>query len=219
MENAAKVVSAADEVADLLRREIIEGRLQPGSALRQDELAARFGKSRIPIREALRALQAEGLVTYSVNRGAVVTEVSPEKVLEMLEVRIALETHALRLAIPRMIPEEIEEARRILSDYDQAGAAEEWTDMNARFHEALCAPCECDRLMELVRENYVHFNRYARISVSEIAGKEVPQKEHYRLLELCEEGNTAGAVKQLEQHIRGTQKLLRAEIRRRASKR
>lgn len=219
MDSAVRAVSAADEVADLLRQEIVQGRLQPGVALRQDELAARYGKSRIPVREALRALQAEGLVSYSVNRGAVVAEVSPEEVLEMLEVRIALETHALKLAIPKMIPDEIAAARALLSDYDKAGAPEEWSDMNAKFHEAICAPCECERLMDSIRENYLHFNRYARISVSGLVGKEDPQKDHYRLLELCEEGNVGAAVKLLEQHIRGTQKLLRAEIRKNTARR
>ena len=219
MDEGAKAVSAADEVAQLLRAEIVEGRMPPGSALRQDELAARYGKSRIPVREALKSLQAEGLVSYSVNRGAVVTEVSPEEVLDMLEVRIALETHALKLAIPRMVPEDVEEARSLLTDYDKAGAPEEWSDMNARFHETLCAPCECERLMVLVRENHLRFNRYARISVSGIVGKDKPQKEHWRLLELCEDDKVSAAVKLLEQHIRSTQRSLRANLRRSAARR
>ncbi len=217
MDGGEEALSAADEVARSLRVEIVAGRIPPGSALRQDELATQFGTSRIPVREALKALQAEGLVSYSVNRGAVVTEVSPAEVLDMLEVRIALETHALKLAILRMVPEDVAEARSILSDYDNAGAPEEWSDMNATFHEVLCAPCECERLMLLIRENYLHVNRYARISVSGIVGKDQPQKEHWRLLDLCEKGNVVAAVKLLEQHIRSTQKTLRANIRRKAA--
>ena len=215
MNESAKTVSAADEVADLLRREIGSGRLAPGVPLRQDDLAARFGTSRIPIREALRAIQAEGLVSYEANRGAVVTKVSPQEVLEMLEVRIALETHALTMAIPRMIQDEIAAARQILQLYDQAGLPEEWSDMNAKFHEAVCAPCDCGRLTRLIRQNYFHFNRFARASVSGLAGKEDPQQEHYRLLVLCESGDVGGAVELLESHIRSTQKLLRADMRRR----
>lgn len=219
MVEVVRPVSAADEVAETLRKEIGLGKLKPGTALRQDELAARYGRSRIPVREALRALQAEGLVSYSVNRGAVVTEISPQEVLEMLEVRIALETHALKLAIPKMISDDIEAAREILQLYDRAGAPEEWSHMNARYHEALCSPSECDRLSALIRENYFHFNRYARASVSGLAGKDDPQKDHYRLLELCEAGDVTGAVRLLEQHIRRTQKLLRAKIRRAGQRR
>lgn len=214
MNDAVKTVSAAEEVTRLLRQDILEGRLAPGKALRQDELASRYGKSRIPVREALRSLQAEGLVTYSANRGAVVSEISPQEVLDMLEVRIALETHALRLAIPRMIPAEIEAAREILRRYDEAGAPEEWSDMNARFHESLSSACDCPRLMDLIRDNYFHFNRYARATVSGLVGKDDPQKDHYRLLELCEAGEVEKSVACLEAHIRGTQKMLRAEMRR-----
>ncbi len=214
MKASTKALSAADEVAELLRQDIRTGRIAPGTPLRQGELASRYGTSRIPIREALRAIQAEGLVSYEANRGAVVTKPSPQEVLEMLEVRIALETHALALAIPRMIEDEIAEARQILQIYDRAGQPEEWSEMNARFHEAICAPCECDRLNRLIRDNYFHFNRFARASVSGLAGKEQPQQEHYKLLELCEAGNADGAIKLLREHIQKTQKLMRARIRR-----
>ena len=120
---------AALSVADLLRAEITAGRLLPGEALRQDEVAGRFGVSRIPVREALRALQAEGLVDYAPNRGAAVARISTEEMLEMLEVRIALECHALRLAVPRMADADAE-AARILAEYEAAPGPDAWADMN-----------------------------------------------------------------------------------------
>ncbi len=85
---------------EALRAAISSGELAPGLQLRQDELAARFGTSRIPVREALRQLEAEGFVTFLPNRGAVVSDLSIDEVIELLEIRIALECHALRLAIP-----------------------------------------------------------------------------------------------------------------------
>ncbi len=213
MDGKRKTLSAADRVAERLRTEILEGALLPGTALRQDELAARYGWSRIPVREALGTLRAEGLVDYTVHRGAVVSGVSPEDVLEMLEVRIALETHALRLAVPRMIEEELDAAQEILRIYDEASDVDSWSDMNARFHEALCAPCECERLMGLICENHFHFNRFARIAITSAAGKEAPQREHYALLETCRLGDADGAVALLERHVRATQKLLRGRMR------
>ena len=92
--------STPEFVREELRRAISQGEFAPGVQLRQDELAERFGTSRIPVREALRQLEAEGFVTLLPNRGAVVSDLSIDEVIELLEIRIALECHALRLAIP-----------------------------------------------------------------------------------------------------------------------
>lgn len=202
-----------DILVQALRRDIAEGRLAPGAPLRQEELAARFGTSRIPVREALRALQAEGLVTYSPNRGATVAVVTTEDIVEMLEVRIALECHALRLAIPRLADADIEATRRILSEYDAAPGAAQWSEMNWRFHWSLYRPCDCRRLLDAIERNFKYFHSVARREVSALTGKERPQREHYRLLALAEEGKAREAVELLAEHIRHTQRSIRADAR------
>lgn len=88
---------APELVRDSLREAIYSGKLQPGEQLRQEELAERYGISRIPVREALRQLEAEGLVTRQPNRGAVVAALSVQEVIEMLDIRIGLECRALML--------------------------------------------------------------------------------------------------------------------------
>ena len=205
---------AAVSVADMLRAEIAAGRLPPGSALRQDELALRFGVSRIPVREALRALQAEGLVDYAPNRGAAVASLPLEEVLEMLEVRLALECHALRLSVPRMADADLDGAAAVLRDYDAAPDPTAWAEMNWRFHWALYAPCDCRRLLKAIEDNYGRFGVFARRHVSAIAGKERPQREHQRLLALAREGKAAAAAALLAAHIRATQRSIRAAARR-----
>lgn len=207
--------SASDLVVKALRGEIERGDLEQGLALRQDELAERFGTSRIPVREALRTLQAEGLVTYSANRGATVAMVSDREILEMLEVRIALECHAIRLAVPNLIDTDIEAARALLTEYDAAPDPAQWAAMNWAFHSALYAPCDCNRLLIAIERNFKQFNRVARQSISRMAGKERPQREHYRLLGLTEAGKADDAAKLLGEHIRDTQRVVRAEGRRR----
>jgi len=87
-------------VREALRLAISLGEFAPGFQLRQDELAARFGTSRIPVREALKQLEAQGFVTFLPDRGAIVSDLSIDEVVELLEIRIALECHALRLSIP-----------------------------------------------------------------------------------------------------------------------
>src|SRR6187402_1183909 len=126
--------STPDTVREALRRAISAGELAPGIQLRQDELAEKFGTSRIPVREALRQLEAEGFVTFLPNRGAVVSDLSVDEVVELLEIRIALECHALRLAIPVLGEIDLDEARKILQAYDSEPDPAKWGAFNWKFH-------------------------------------------------------------------------------------
>jgi len=196
-----------------LRAEITDGRLAPGVALRQDELAGRFGTSRIPVREALRALEAEGLVTYSPNRGATVALVSAKEIQEMLEVRIALECHAILLAVPLAARSDIATLRRILQTYNASLDPGEWSSMNWQFHWALYLPSDCNRLLEAIERNFQQFSSAARAQVSALVGKEGPQRDHYELLGLVEDGKAEQAATLLAGHIRETQRSIRATMR------
>ena len=138
------------------------------------------------MREALRALQAEGLVVFSTNKGATVAGISLEDVLGRHEVRIALESHALRLAIPNMVEADVTRMRAILQEYDRAPDAVSWSDMNWRFHWSLYEPCDCRPLLESIASNYGHLNRFERLRASLATGRDRPQEDHYALVELSE---------------------------------
>ncbi len=202
-----------DALVAALRAEISDGRLAPGTALRQDELATRFGISRIPVREALRMLQAEGLVTYAPNRGAIVAVVTPQEIQEMLEVRIALECHAIRMAVPLVAGSDLETMRDLLQAYDAAPDAGSWSKMNWQFHCSLYRPSECQRLLDAIERNFNRFSSAARLQISALSGKGRPQREHWKLLALTEEGRADQAATLLEQHIRDTQRSIRAAFR------
>jgi len=202
--------SAPDTVREALRRAISAGELAPGIQLRQDELAEKFGTSRIPVREALRQLEAEGFVTLLPNRGAVVSDLSIDEVVELLEIRIALECHALRLAIPAMGDIDLDDARAILRSYDEEPDPEKWGAFNWRFHKALYAPCNSPRLLAMIEANYGHVGRFTRALVSRATGKDRPQREHYELLDHCRDGAVEKAVRLLREHIVQTQKTLRS---------
>ncbi len=205
---------APEVVREGLRDLILSGSLPSGYQLKQDEIAMRFGTSRIPVREALRQLASEGLIDFHPNRGAVVKDVSLEDVLQMLDIRIALECRALKLAIPNMAIEDFETAQAVLDEYDHSASPENWGEMNWRFHWALYVPCHRDKLLALIESNYGHVSRFVRTQVSLATGKTGPQKEHQELLRLCRENNTTEAVALLERHIEQTQKSLRSAIRR-----
>ena len=205
--------SAPDLVRDQLRQAIHAGEFQPGEQLRQEELADRFGTSRIPVREALRQLQTEGLVTLERNRGAVVAALSLQEVLEMLDIRIALECRALFLAVPNMIDIDFDAAAKILKSYDKEPRPQKWGEMNWRFHEALYLPCNRGKLLAMIEANYGHVSRFVRTQVSMASGKEKPQKDHYEILAACRGGDARKATNLLEQHITHTQKSLMAASR------
>lgn len=205
---------APELVRDELRASILAGELEAGRPLRQDEVAERFGTSRIPVREALRQLESEGLVTFLPNKGVVVKGFSLEDVLELLEIRIALETRALRLAIPNMAVEDLDAAQELLDRYDQSSELAAWGEMNWRFHWTLYLPCARPKLLAMIEANYGHFSRFARAQVSRATGKVRPQQEHHELLRLCRSGEIEPAVDLLGRHIEATQKSLRASLRR-----
>jgi len=207
--------SAPAAVRDSLRNAILNGELVQGSQLRQDQLAEQFGISRIPVREALRQLESEGLVRIEPNRGAIVTSLSLADVLEMLDIRIALECHALRLAIPEMVEDDFALAQQILQSYEGESDPDSWAQMNGRFHWTLYAPCQKPRLLSMIQANCEHVNRFVRTQVSRATGKERPQKEHYQLLDLCRQGKSDAAVALLTAHIEQTKKSVQASQRHR----
>src|SRR5262245_28054724 len=103
-----------------LRERILRGDYPEGEPLRQDAIADELGVSRIPVREALRQLEAEGLVTFSPHRGAVVSSLSLEEIDELFELRADIECDLLRRAIPRMTEEQLERATDVLDEFQEA---------------------------------------------------------------------------------------------------
>ena len=91
-----------EQLADHLRDEIVRGTFEPGERLRLEDIASRFEVSTMPVREALRDLESEGLVTIYPHRGAVVTELTAEEMEDIYDIRATLEAMATRLAVPRM---------------------------------------------------------------------------------------------------------------------
>ncbi|MCL6667139.1 GntR family transcriptional regulator [Streptomyces panaciradicis] len=125
-----------------LRQEIIAGRLLPGDRLVERELADRYGVSRVPVREAIRALVAEGFVHFETPRRTVVRRLTPNDVRELFELREALEVYAAGLAASNATPEdlaELEELLRRAAAATEAGDAELITDINSRLHDRIVA--------------------------------------------------------------------------------
>jgi DNA-binding GntR family transcriptional regulator len=202
----AKVTSL--QVADMLRQRILSGNLPGGLQLKQEQLAQEFGVSRIPVREALKSLEAEGLVRHELYKGAVVASSSVEEMIEMLDIRIALETRALRLAFPLYTPAALGEAEAILRKYDSADTPREWSEYNMQFHLALYRPANKPRLLQMIENLTRGTDRQVHLHISRTVGREQPQEEHYALLAACRAGRVEEALGMLESHIAHTQAAL-----------
>ena len=210
----------AARIADDLRTGILDGSLGPGVQLKQEQLANAFGVSRIPVREALSRLQAEGLVVHEPNKGMSVAAPTLADVCEALDIRLALETRALRLALPRMTEAALARCERILERYDHATTPLEWTTLNLKFHLALYGPAQRPRLLAMIERIVTEVERGVRTHISRIVGRDDPQADHYAIVEACRTRDEAKAVHRLEQHIAATQKaLMAAQTSARASKR
>jgi len=146
--------SLSEVVTERIRGRILDGTLKPGERLVEDRLSVELGVSRVPVREALRGLSAEGLVTLLPRRGATVVEVTPQSVAELVEVRALLEGLNARLAAQRHDPEivaKLEETLARGNEAAKAGTAEELARLNAEFHEQLAEASRNSVLCEVMR--------------------------------------------------------------------
>lgn len=185
-----------------IEKVILSGELKPGASVNENKLAARFGVSRGPIREACRGLVGAGLLVFKVNRGFFVRELSPKEVVNVYDVRIALARAMGELATERASAEQIAELRDLLGQMDEAVEDyERYYDLNKDFHDRIAVasgnPVLAKVDHELVRD--VHMFR-RRILVAEGATA-ASNEEHRHLVEALAGGDAKRAGAVLELHL------------------
>lgn len=207
--NHLKILSPiSDQIAAGLRAKILKGEIKSGQPLRQDEIAAQFGVSKIPVREALVQLKAEGLVDLNPNRGAVVSELSAAEADEIYVMRIALETVVLARAIPHLTVSTLQQAEGILDAIDRESDQVQWGELNWSFHAILYAPAHMPRLLETIQTLHVNVARYLILYLSELDYQSASQKEHRAILAACRFGQIELAAHLLELHLRAASQQL-----------
>ena len=200
--------TAADGVTAILREAIATGTLAPGAMLRQDELAKNFGVSRMPVRDALRYLEAEGLVAIHPTRGAVVAAMNATDISELYALRELLEAEALRLSIQKQNPDSLRLAAEVLEQLDRENDVGRWGQLNREFHLALYRDCGNRRLLDLIEAQHTASDRYVRIVLSNLDYRERSQDEHRAMLLACMQGDRVAAVGHLTGHFRDASKAL-----------
>jgi len=202
--------ATSDQILAALRKRIFDGDLGGGTPLDQEQLANEFGVDGLPVNDALRRLEGEGLVRQDPQKGPVVLVHTIDDVIEMLDIRIGLETRALKLAIPNLRHAHIAEAKAILATYDEASSPSSWTYLNLKFHLTLYRPAERPRLLKMIEDLALGTQRYTRIHISDMLGRDRPQHDHYAILHAARIGDVDLAVRLLEEHITQTQRALLA---------
>src|SRR5215468_558743 len=189
-----------------LRERILRGDYPEGEPLRQDALADQLGVSRIPVREALRQLEAEGLVTFNPHRGAVVSSLSLDEIDELFELRAEIEGDLLRRAIPRMDDEQLERANDVVDEFQDAldaGEATRWGPLNWHFHAALYAPAQRNFTMGVLQKLHQHSDRYFRMQVLLAKGGERANEEHRAIAAAVRDKDVDRACELMRAHILG----------------
>jgi len=197
--------SLPSAVADKLRDQIIRGEIPEGAQLRQDAIATQYQVSRIPVREALRQLDAEGLISIVPNRGAIVPALSPSDIEELFSIRALLEPEVLKLSVPHLTEADFSEADAVLDTYvselRKPDHVSTWGRLNWQFHSILYSRANQPRFMAIIRNVNNSGERYTRLQLYLTHGVKRANEEHHQILELCRRRDIQAACELLRQHI------------------
>ncbi|MFC3124614.1 GntR family transcriptional regulator [Pseudoroseomonas globiformis] len=195
--------TAAEHVEAALRSAILEGHLPAGLALRQEDLAARFGLSRMPVREALRRLEAQALAESVPHKGTVVAEISAAAIADSFAIRAGLEPEALRLSAPRLTPSDLDAGADLITQMEGEDDLARLGEWNRRFHCLLYARAGHARLLRLIDQELAVFDRHLRFLLAMRGRERMAQDDHRAMLQALRLGDGAAAVAVLQHHIRG----------------
>jgi DNA-binding GntR family transcriptional regulator len=203
-------------IAETLRTAIVDGTLAPGAPLRQDAIARHFSVSAIPVREALRQLETEGWVDVEMNKGATVAPLSAEEAREIYEIRAALESLAIGLAIPVHSPATLRHAEALCKAASTETDPALYVARNQAFHLSLYEPAARPRLLAMIGVLHIRGERYLRLKFGLPSNKGASDREHAALLKAVRRGDVATAQSLVTKHLRDTGELLHRVLRQHA---
>jgi DNA-binding GntR family transcriptional regulator len=210
------------QVAERIRAAILDGEIQPGEWLRQEQLAQEYGVSQMPVREALKELAAEGLVEHLPYRGARVIAFSAEDVADLYQHRSFLEGWAARAAAGRITPAEVAELKRLQAQMKEKLAVEylaEYRQLNRRFHELIFTASDRPYLARTLTQMWAAFPNMLWSNFARTAAESLPQRdasdpgEHEAIIAALEKGEGEEAERLMQQHILSAGRELVATLR------
>lgn len=190
----------ASRISRILADRIVTGQLDPGTKLRQDHIAEEFGTSHVPVREAFRRLEAQGLAVSEPRRGVRVASFDLKEVREVAQMRAALEVLALRHAAPHLTPAILDQAEEATVAGDNSRDVRSWEEANRRFHTLILTPCGMPRLLAAISDLHAASARF--LFASWRSEWEVrTDHDHRAILAFLRQGNIENAAPVLERHV------------------
>ncbi len=193
-------------IAGFLREAILGGEFQPGDYIRQEDIARRLGASRLPVREALRILEVEGLTTHHANRGAQVPLLTTHEMDVIYQLRERLEPLVLQESIPSLSAADIGAMREILDRIESGVAVNEFLLLDREFHFRTYGGCTIETLTTMVLRLWNGTQHYRRMFIQHAGPHRhwIVNAEHRLLLDAIDRGDADGAGQTLAGHIRRT---------------
>jgi DNA-binding GntR family transcriptional regulator len=195
-------------IANALRSAIVDGTLAPGAPLRQDAIARHFSVSAIPVREALRQLESEGWARVEMNKGATVAPLSADEAREVYEIRAALESLAIGLAIPAHTPASLRHAEDLCAEASAETEPSLYVVRNEAFHMSLYEPAGRPQLFAMITMLHERGERYLRLKFGLPSYKGQSDREHAALLNAVRRRDIARAQSLVGKHLLDTGELL-----------
>lgn len=204
-----------DVVFKTLRQAILTGELKPGERLMEIHLANRLGVSRTPIREAIRMLELEGLVTMIPRKGAEVSRISKQDISDVLEVRASLDALAVRLCCERITEEEIqklEEAVKSFSEAVDSGDLTAVAQADVDYHDIIVNASKNKRLVQMVFNLAERVYRYRLEYIKDKSSHENLIKEHQEILDFIKKKDAANAEKAIIKHVQNQERAIISQL-------
>jgi DNA-binding GntR family transcriptional regulator len=203
LRNGSQRYFKADTLAaSALREAIINGILAPGQEVDEELIAKHLNISRMPVRQALAILEAEGLVKRPYRKGAVITELTRAEIEELYHIRAYLEGLAIQRAVPNYSKEHISKLKDCLEELKKSDEdAYSYLELNNKFHAMLYEPCEWDRLLHLIVQLRNNAARYMVLAHEFIIKNASSRVGHDKILRICEEGDPQAAQAIIRKHI------------------
>lgn len=189
-------------VEALIREAIVRGEIQPGERLLQEELAKKLGTSATPIREALRRLEAQGIVTHETNKGVRVAEIKPEDAAEVYLIRGALESLAIEVATEKLRAEDLDRLEAIQDEIEARTGRQELQELRRLNHEFHFAIYHATKLNKLENMIAILWTMYPWDTLYVIPGRaQVSAGEHREILQALRQKAPAAAGRAMKEHI------------------
>lgn len=198
----ANVYTLPDRVCQALREAILKGKFEPGERIVQEEIANSLGVSRMPVREALRKLEAEGLIQIEPNRGAVVKSLSLEDIEEIYLLRSVLEKMAVEESLKKIQKQDIVEMESLVTIMDQVDEVDYFISTNIEFHRLLMKHCKKKRLLSFIEILWNGFPQQTPHLLEDQMKKS--NKEHREILEAVKGNEVQTAAELVSNHVKRT---------------